>query len=203
MAGASPMPGQRKWSNNLMFLAAAIGSAVGISNVWKFTYVAGENGGGAFVLVYVLAIAFVALPALIAEFLIGRRGGASVVKTMDNLKKRDGISRTWRYYGQMAALGAFIALSFYSVIAGWTIDYFFRSVTVGFSGITTAANRGRPGRIDVQPWTHDVVATSFPRLDWNYCRRGDSSWTRESLTLVNSGPFRIIDFAPGLCRIGR
>ena len=69
---------QRKWSSNLMFLAAAIGSAVGISNVWKFTYVAGENGGGAFVLVYVAAIAFVALPALIAEFLIGRRGAASV-----------------------------------------------------------------------------------------------------------------------------
>lgn len=138
MAVANSMPGQRKWSNNLMFLAAAIGSAVGISNVWKFTYVAGENGGGAFVLVYVLAIVFVALPALIAEFLVGRRGGASVVKTMDNLRQRDGISRTWRRYGQMAAIGAFIALSFYSVIAGWTIDYFFRSVTVGFSGNTAA-----------------------------------------------------------------
>jgi NSS family neurotransmitter:Na+ symporter len=127
---------QRKWSSNLMFLAAAVGSAVGISNVWKFTYVAGENGGGAFVLVYVCAIAFVALPALIAEFLIGRRGGASVVKSMDNLRDRDGVSSAWRYYGQMAAIGAFLALSFYSVIAGWTIDYFFRAVTVGFSGVT-------------------------------------------------------------------
>ena len=119
-----------------MFLAAAVGSAVGISNVWKFTYVAGENGGGAFVLVYLLAIAFVALPALIAEFLIGRRGGASVVKSMDNLRDRDGISPAWRYYGQMAAFGAFIALSFYSVIAGWTIDYFFHAVTIGFSSAT-------------------------------------------------------------------
>ena len=119
-----------------MFLAAAVGSAVGISNVWKFTYVAGENGGGAFVLVYVCAIALVALPALVAEFLIGRRGGASVVKTMDNLSDRDGISPAWRYYGQMAAVGAFIALSFYSVIAGWTIDYFFHAVITGFSGAT-------------------------------------------------------------------
>ena len=127
---------QRKWSSNLMFLAAAVGSAVGISNVWKFTYVAGENGGGAFVLVYVCAILFVALPALIAEFLIGRRGGASVVKTMDNLRDRDGVSPAWRYYGQMAAIGALIALSFYSVIAGWTIDYFFHAVTVGFPGVT-------------------------------------------------------------------
>lgn len=147
---------QRRWSSNLMFLAAAVGSAVGISNVWKFTYVAGENGGGAFVLVYVCAIAFVALPALIAEFLIGRRGGASVVKTMDKLRDRDGISPLWRYYGQMAAIGAFIALSFYSVIAGWTLDYFFHAVAKGYSGITaeqTAASLAEllqsPGRMIV------------------------------------------------------
>jgi NSS family neurotransmitter:Na+ symporter len=147
---------QRRWSSNLMFLAAAVGSAVGISNVWKFTYVAGENGGGAFVLVYVCAIAFVALPALIAEFLIGRRGGASVVKTMDNLRDRDGVSPLWRYYGQMAALGAFIALSFYSVIAGWTIDYFYHAVTKGYAGATVEQTSGaldelmqNPGRMMV------------------------------------------------------
>jgi NSS family neurotransmitter:Na+ symporter len=126
----------RKWSSHLVFLAAAIGSAVGISNVWKFTYVAGENGGGAFVLVYVGAIAFVAVPALIAEFLVGRRGGASVVKSMEYLAARDGISPAWRFYGQMAALGAFIALSFYAVVAGWTVDYFFQAVRGGFNGIS-------------------------------------------------------------------
>jgi NSS family neurotransmitter:Na+ symporter len=123
-----------------MFLAAAIGSAVGISNVWKFTYVAGENGGGAFVLVYVGAIAFIALPALVAEFLVGRRGGASVVKSMDNLAARDGTSKAWRYYGQMAALGAFMALSFYCVIAGWTIDYFYHAIVSGFDGMTADAS---------------------------------------------------------------
>ena len=134
-----------------MFLAAAVGSAVGISNVWKFTYVAGENGGGAFVLVYVLAIVFVALPALVAEFLIGRRGGASVVKTMDNLRDRDGISPAWRYYGQMAATGAFIALSFYSVIAGWTIDYFFHAVTRGFSDATAEQTAAALGELMLSP----------------------------------------------------
>ncbi len=147
---------ERKWSSNLMFIAAAVGSAVGISNVWKFTYVAGENGGGAFVLVYVLAIIAIAIPALIAEFLIGRRGGASVVKTMDNLAEREGIPRIWRYYGQMAALGAFIALSFYSVVAGWTVDYFYHALAGGFSGITAensgaelADLLGNPGRMIV------------------------------------------------------
>jgi NSS family neurotransmitter:Na+ symporter len=124
----------RKWSSSLMFFAAAIGSAVGISNIWKFTYVAGENGGGAFVIVYLVAIAFVALPALVAEFLIGRRGGASVEKTMDRLAQRDGIGRGWRYYGLMAVIGAFLALSFYSVVAGWTIDYFLVALAGGFKG---------------------------------------------------------------------
>lgn len=127
---------QRKWSSSLMFFAAAIGSAVGISNIWKFTYVAGENGGGAFVLIYLLAIAFVALPALSAEFLIGRRGGASVEKTMENLAARDGINRAWRYYGLMAVLGAFLALGFYSVVAGWTVDYFVVSLFSSFEGVT-------------------------------------------------------------------
>jgi NSS family neurotransmitter:Na+ symporter len=136
VSDAARVHDERRWSSNLMFLAAAIGSAVGISNVWKFTYVAGENGGGAFVLVYVLAIAFIAIPALIAEFLVGRRGGAGVVKTMDKLAASEGVSRAWRYYGQMAALGAFIALSFYSVVAGWTIDYFFLALTSGFAGMT-------------------------------------------------------------------
>jgi NSS family neurotransmitter:Na+ symporter len=134
-----------------MFLAAAIGSAVGISNVWKFTYVAGENGGGAFVVVYVAAIACIALPALIAEFLVGRRGGASVVRTMDNLRVSDGISPVWRYYGQMAALGAFIALSFYSVIAGWTIDYFIRSLTTGFSDVSAQDSIAALGELMASP----------------------------------------------------
>lgn len=132
-----PPPRGRRWSSGFTFLAAAIGSAVGISNVWKFTFVAGENGGGAFVLVYVAAVALVALPALIAEFLLGRRGGASVVRSMELLHARDGIGRAWRCYGQMAALGAFIALSFYAVVAGWTIDYFFRSLASDGRGLSS------------------------------------------------------------------
>ena len=142
---------KRRWSSNLMFIAAAVGSAVGISNVWKFTYVAGENGGGAFVLVYVAAIALIALPALVAEFLIGRRGGAGIVRTMDNLAARDGIARHWRYYGQLAASGAFIALSFYAVVAGWTIDYFVQSLLLGFSGLDADTSSERLGELMSNP----------------------------------------------------
>ena len=161
MADSDAKVGERKWSSNLMFIAAAVGSAVGISNVWKFTYVAGENGGGAFVIVYVAAIAFIALPALIAEFLVGRRGGASVVKSMDNLADREGIGRAWRYYGQMAALGAFIALSFYCVIAGWTVDYFYVALTDGFEGTTAEQSASALNRLMASPGRMIVGQTAF------------------------------------------
>lgn len=151
----------RHWSSHLMFLAAAIGSAVGISNVWKFTYVAGENGGGAFVLIYLGAIALVALPALIAEFLLGRRGGASVVKSMENLATRDGIHPAWRYYGQMAALGAFIALSFYAVVAGWTLDYFIQALGNGFDGFSAEQSSAALGVLMESPGRMIASQTVF------------------------------------------
>lgn len=128
-----------------MFLAAAIGSAVGISNIWKFSYVAGENGGGAFVLVYVFATLFVALPVVVAEFLIGRRGRNGMEGSILVLAERDGISTRWRFYVYLALLGIFLALSFYCVVAGWTVDYFLHSLLgqikpVSANEATTALN---------------------------------------------------------------
>ena len=128
-----PQASEKRWSSNLMFLAAAVGSAVGIANIWKFTYVAGANGGGAFVIVYLGAVLFIAFPALVAEFLLGRRGSGSVVGVMRNLAARDGISPLWRGYGYLAIFGVFLALSFYAVIAGWTFDYFVFAVSGGFN----------------------------------------------------------------------
>src|SRR5690606_8977332 len=136
MAGGGATP--RKWSSNLMFLAAAIGSAVGMTNIWKFTYVAGANGGGAFVIIYLLACAVIVFPALVAEFLIGRRGGSSVVGNMKTLAATENISPRWRYYGFMAILGVFLALSFYAVVAGWTVDYFVLAATGQFSDLDAA-----------------------------------------------------------------
>ncbi len=149
-----------------MFLAAAVGSSVGISNIWKFTYVAGANGGGAFVIVYLLAVAFIAFPALIAEFLIGRRGGRSVVGTMNVLSERERISPNWRLYGYMAIVGVFLALSFYMVIAGWTVDYFISILKGNFKGVDGAgANQlfekvtGNPMRLIASQATFIALST--------------------------------------------
>lgn len=129
-----------KWTNNFTFLAAAIGSAVGISNIWKFTYVAGAHGGGAFVLVYVLALLAIALPALIAELTIGRHGGRSVVGTLETMAHQGEVHRHWRLFGLVCMIGVFLAMSFYAVIAGWTIDYFTLGVSGRFDDLTAEAS---------------------------------------------------------------
>ena len=111
------------WSSNYLFLLASIGSTVGLSNIWKFTYLAGENGGGAFVLIYLVSLATMGIPILAAELMIGRRGGRSMVGTMQELSKKDGISKYWQSFGWVAMVGVFLILSFYCVIAGMTLDY--------------------------------------------------------------------------------
>lgn len=140
-----------RWSSYYTFLAASIGTAIGLANIWKFTYVAGANGGGMFVLLYVLAMAFVAVPALIAEMMIGQHGGRSVIGTMRVLRQRDGISRHWELYGLFAMLGVFIVLSFYAVIAGWTIDYFIISLRGAFANIDSAGTASLFGRLQADP----------------------------------------------------
>ena len=111
------------WSSRIVFLMAAVGAAVGLGNLWKFPYTAGVNGGAAFVLVYVAAVALVAVPIVIAELLIGRRGRLSPPNSFMALAREAGASPAWRLVGWMNLLAVFLILSFYSVIAGWAIAY--------------------------------------------------------------------------------
>jgi NSS family neurotransmitter:Na+ symporter len=116
-----------QWSSRWAFILAATGSAVGLGNIWRFPYLTGENGGGAFVLVYLLCVVLVGIPIMMAEILIGRRGRQSPINTMDALAKEEGLSRHWHFLGWMGVVAGFIILSYYSVIAGWTLAYIFRT----------------------------------------------------------------------------
>ncbi|MTI77622.1 MAG: sodium-dependent transporter [Marinobacter sp.] len=111
------------WSSRLAFILAATGSAVGLGNIWKFPYVTGENGGGAFVLVYLLCIAVVGIPIMMAEVMIGRRGGRSPVKSLSLIAQHDRLKPAWKLVGAIGILAGFLILSFYSVIGGWAISY--------------------------------------------------------------------------------
>ncbi|GAA3539642.1 sodium-dependent transporter [Zobellella aerophila] len=130
-AGASPA----LWSGRFAFIMAAVGSAVGLGNIWKFPYITGENGGGAFVLVYLACIAVIGLPIMMSEVMLGRRGGKSPIGAMAAAADGEGRSRGWAGIGIMATLAAFIILSFYSVIAGWTMPYIAEAFGGGFEGI--------------------------------------------------------------------
>jgi len=115
-------PGQQ-WSTRLAFVLAAAGAAVGLGNIWKFPYIAGENGGGAFVLVYLACIALLGVPLLMAEVLIGRRGQQNPVNSMAQLAREAGANPVWRNVGRLGVLTGFLLLSFYVVVAGWALAY--------------------------------------------------------------------------------
>jgi len=124
------------WSGRLAFVLAATGSAVGLGNIWKFPYIAGENGGGAFVLVYLICIGLIGIPIMMAEVMLGRRGRQSPINTMRALAAEANANPAWHWLGWAGVLAGFLILSYYSVIAGWSLAYVFRSVAGVFAGAT-------------------------------------------------------------------
>jgi len=129
---------QANWSSRFAFLMASVGFAVGLGNIWRFPYVTGENGGAAFVLIY-LACAFgIGIPILMAELLIGRRGQASPPSAMANVAQENGKSRQWQWVGGMGLLAAFTIEIVYAVIVGWVLSYLYKAVTTGFVGVDGA-----------------------------------------------------------------
>jgi len=127
-----------QWSSRWIFILAATGSAVGLGNIWKFPYIAGENGGGAFVLVYLLCIAAIGIPIMMAEVLLGRRGRQSPINTMKTLAKEEGRSKAWALLGWSGVVAGFLILSYYSVIAGWGLAYVLNAGSGAFTGAPAA-----------------------------------------------------------------
>jgi NSS family neurotransmitter:Na+ symporter len=107
-----------------------------LGNIWKFPYIAGENGGGAFVLVYLVCIAVIGLPIMMAEIMVGRRGRQNPVNTLKALANEEGASPIWRFLGWVGLLAGFFILSYYSVIAGQAMAYVFRAFSGVFTGVT-------------------------------------------------------------------
>jgi len=111
---------------------AATGSAVGLGNIWRFPYLTGEYGGGAFVLMYIGCVLLVGIPIMMSEVLLGRRGRQSPINTMKSLAEEEGLTSAWGYLGWMGVVAGFLILSFYSVVAGWTLEYIFQAGTGSF-----------------------------------------------------------------------
>jgi len=123
-----------EWSSRFVFILAATGSAVGLGNIWKFPYITGQNGGGAFVLIYLVCIAAIGIPIMMAEVLLGRRGRQSPINTMRALAAEEGRSRAWVLLGWSGVVAGFLILSYYSVIAGWALSYVLEAGSGSFVG---------------------------------------------------------------------
>ena len=113
------------WSGRPGFILAAIGSAIGLGNIWRFAYVAGENGGAAFLLVYALCVLLIGMPVLMSEFVLGQRGRGGLLRAFTGPAGERG----WTVAGAVAMLVAFLILSYYAVIAGWATRYFWFYLT--------------------------------------------------------------------------
>jgi len=135
------------WGGRIGFILAAAGSAVGLGNIWKFPYVVGRNGGGAFYLIYIAAVLFAGIPLMIAEIYIGHKTEKSPISAFKALQKG---RFPFSLVGSMGVLTGTLILSFYSVITGWIFHYFFLSLA-GFSGSDESV-KGLFGKLASSPW---------------------------------------------------
>jgi len=153
-----------RWSSYWGFIFATAGAAVGLGNIWKFPYIAGENGGGAFVLIYLACILFIGFPLLIAEVMIGRRGRQNPAYAIANVAEESKVSRKWGVVGGINILASFLILSYYSVIAGWSLDYVFQAVTGNFVKTTTTKVHYEFKQLIFDPWElatwHTIISLS-------------------------------------------
>jgi NSS family neurotransmitter:Na+ symporter len=140
------------WASRWVFILAATGSAVGLGNIWKFPYMTGMYGGGAFVAMYLLCIVLVGVPIMLAETLIGRRGRQSPVNAMKSLALEAGASKHWSLAALVGLVAALLILSFYSVVAGWSLDYIFGMGRGDFRGISAEGAGAAFGGLTSDPW---------------------------------------------------
>jgi len=127
--------GAKQWSSRAGFLMASVGFAVGLGNIWRFPYVTGENGGSAFVLVYLLCAFVIGVPIVIAEIMIGRRGQAGTAGSIQEVAKKENQSPHWVWVGYMNQLAAFLIQVTYAVVCGWVLWYLFKAISTGFVGV--------------------------------------------------------------------
>uniref|UniRef100_A0AB33J4E8 Sodium-dependent transporter n=1 Tax=Prevotella sp. GTC17254 TaxID=3236794 RepID=A0AB33J4E8_9BACT len=125
------MPAERgDFKTKLGIILATAGSAVGLGNIWRFPYMTGQDGGAAFILVYIACVLMLGIPGVISEFIVGRHASANAVRAYRNL----GNGRPWHLLGMLGILTSTIILGFYAVVAGWCLQYLYAAITAQLSG---------------------------------------------------------------------
>ena len=162
------MSNRAQFVTKMGVIAATVGSAVGLGNIWRFPYEAGQHGGGAFLIVYLLCVFLLGIPVMIAEFVIGRSTHSNALTALQKLKPGSSLSKV-SYIGIVASL---MILSFYSVVAGWIMEYLFQAVTGGLSGNTSEEYATLFSTFTVNPWRSVMWTLTFLLANFMVLCRG-------------------------------
>lgn len=188
---------REQWSSRLIFILAATGSAVGLGNIWKFPYITGENGGGAFVLVYLLCISLIGIPIMMAEIMLGRRGRRNPVDTMRLLAAESQRSPRWAWLGWIGILAGILIMSFYSVIAGWTVDYVYEAAAGHFVGLTAETASAKFKGLLNEPWQLLFLHSLFSFMTAFVVARGVKAGLEKAVVILMPALFLLLTILVG------
>lgn len=160
------------WSSRWAFLMATIGGAVGLGNLWRFPYIAGENGAGGFVLIYLGMVLVLGLPLITAEMMLGRRGQKSAVATIADIVRSENAHPAWKVIGWLSILVPFVGLSYYAVVAAWTLDYLWLSLIGSFSNFDGESSAGLFAQEIARPWRQASLHGAFMAMTVAVVARG-------------------------------
>lgn len=173
-----------EWSSGLMFVLAATGSAVGLGNLWAFPYKVADNGGAAFVFIYLLCILLVGLPIILAEITLGRHGKRSPINSLKAIARSENVSRYWGLLGWLGVAAGFLILSFYSVVGGWTLYYIAQSLIGAFQGMDAEGADAMFNGLIGSPWAVLGWHTLFMLLLFGIVVAGVRDGIQRTVTLL-------------------
>lgn len=185
-------PSVTLWSSRPAFLLASIGGAVGLGNLWRFPYIAGDNGGGGFVLIYLGFVFLLGLPIMAGEMLLGRRGHGSAVKSIARLVRNEHASPLWNCIGWLSLLVPFVGLSYYAVVAAWAIDYFVLAATDAFHGFDGGASGAAFGQRINQPAYQAMLHALFMAMTVWVIARGVNNGIERASRILMPALFAVI-----------
>lgn len=184
----TPDTSRGKWGSKIGFILAASGSAVGLGNIWRFPYAAGKNGGALFVFFYLLSILFIALPVLIAETSLGRFTSKNPVGAFKAIKPKG----PWKLVGYLGVFTGIMILSYYTMIAGWTLGYFFKAVTGKFKQMASGNAEEIFNGFTADTLLQILLLAIFLFLTYYVVSRGVSSGIEKYAKILMPGLFIIL-----------
>ena len=176
-----------QWSSRMAFILAVTGSAIGLGNIWKFPYIAGDNGGGAFVLIYLICIFIIGFPIMVSEIMIGRKGRRNPITSMKILGQEEQGKENWKWVGLIGLSAGFIILSYYSVIAGWTLHYFKMSLFGELANLDNQSAQVIFGQLTNSAVTQLIYHTAFMSITVAIIAKGIKDGLERAVKLMMPG----------------